>query len=549
MNTSKPATNFTSIDSEEALAEYLGVTLNKLRFFVRRSSDSLLYHMFTIPKSNNEFRAIHAPRKDLKAIQKQLALQLAKFYEPPLSVHGFISKRSIVTNASVHVGKQAVVSLDIKDFFPCISPQRIFGLLKRPPFNFSSHIAYCLSRILCTDFGLPQGSPASPVLANMICKNMDRKLMGFAKENGAFYTRYADDIVFSFGNKITFKKLFFKDGKFLIPDNLRAIIETYKGKKSFEINEEKVRYSVKSARQIVTGIVVNKKTNLPRKSYRYLRSALDHWRKYGLNNAVMSFFNTINPTDYQINIYEDIIYGHLAYYRMVLGETAFSSTPLMSLGSKFNELSSVRTFPISKPSDSIFLISTEADIDEMLAEGVGFFLQDVGIVTAKHLFDNARLDEDGACVVCVKSFFKNKEFKCRVWISKNRVHPDYDYIVIPLPERIRLQFGHIPPLKAAKVKSRIDDHIESFQLFIENRQLVDKKITGNVSKAPGVPNKYGPIANVDCEFTHGMSGGPVLDLNNAVVGIVHSGSEEGMISKFLSITEKFYFSPEKVDWL
>ena len=44
---------------------------------------------------------------------------------------------------------------------------------------------------------LPQGSPCSPILSNMVCINLDRRLSGLARRFRVDYTRYADDMTFS----------------------------------------------------------------------------------------------------------------------------------------------------------------------------------------------------------------------------------------------------------------------------------------------------------------------------------------------------------------
>ena len=121
---------------------------------------------------------------------------------------------------------------------------------------------------------LPQGSPSSPILTNIVCQSLDRKLYRLAKEYKLHYSRYADDITFS-GNCNVFQR----NGEFLC--KLRQIIE----QQNFTINEKKTRLQKKSQRQEVTGLVVSERVNVPRQYVRSLDNLLYIWERYGEANA------------------------------------------------------------------------------------------------------------------------------------------------------------------------------------------------------------------------------------------------------------------------
>ncbi|MFM7372884.1 MAG: reverse transcriptase domain-containing protein, partial [Sphaerospermopsis kisseleviana] len=103
----------------------------------------------------------------------------------------------MVTNAKNHCNKKFVLNLDIKDFFPTITQQRIRGVMMSPPYNLPSQIATTISHICCYEGKLPQGAPTSPIISNIVCAKLDSELRLLAKQNKCFYTRYADDITFS----------------------------------------------------------------------------------------------------------------------------------------------------------------------------------------------------------------------------------------------------------------------------------------------------------------------------------------------------------------
>lgn len=172
------------------------------------------YVSFTIPKASGEPRTITAPRLTLRRVQRQILDELLSKLPTHTAAHGFVKKRSVVTNAKPHESSQLVVKLDLKDFFPTISYHRVRGLLCR--YGFSPEVADTLAgltthRAVLSDGYvvwpgvLPQGAPTSPVLANLICRRLDSRLSGLAKRMGARYTRYADDLTFSFAKGLDHK--------------------------------------------------------------------------------------------------------------------------------------------------------------------------------------------------------------------------------------------------------------------------------------------------------------------------------------------------------
>lgn len=534
------------------IAERLGISVNKVAFFVNPKNEQELYHSFSIPKKSGGSRTISAPRKDLRKIQRKIGNWMAQQYQPPGCVHGFVPGKSIVSNASCHTKKQVIVSIDLEDFFPSITRQRVWGLLVRPPFSLDSETSYYLSCLLCASFGLPQGSPSSPIVSNMICQSLDRKLVSFANSYRAFYTRYADDITISFGNRRTFKNLFLgESGEFRIPQKLRDIIETHNGRSSFKINEEKTHFRYGSTRQSVTGIVVNnKRLNLKRNYYRFLRSCLHHWERDGIEDAAKSFFCVDIPTEYQVSIYEDVVRGSMEYYRMVLGDAALASSSLQKIGSRFNRQCNGKTFPVHELTDSLFLLAMEHENGEDLLEATAFILHGYGLITAKHTFSEAKSDSNGWYKVWIRSFMTGEEREAKIRISENRKNPDYDYIFVSIEDDPYQLFKKTAPLFKARVALIKQKSIYAYELIREeNRELSARQVSGVVLKPGGRPNQYGSLATVDCIFFHGMSGGPVFNEQSEVVGIVNSSSSEGARSKYFLIGNVDSALCEEMVWL
>jgi RNA-directed DNA polymerase len=128
-------------------------------------------------------------------------------------------------------------------------------------------VATVLAQIACHDNGLPQGSPCSPVISNLIGHLLDLRLCKLATRYGCTYSRYADDITFS-TNKPDFPSSIAEQAAgqvhtWEVGDQLRDIID----RTGFTINDSKTRMQYRSSRQDVTGLVVNKKVNI-RSEYR-----------------------------------------------------------------------------------------------------------------------------------------------------------------------------------------------------------------------------------------------------------------------------------------
>ncbi|MDP2804648.1 MAG: reverse transcriptase family protein, partial [Gallionellaceae bacterium] len=235
------------------------------------------YKTFTIAKRNGTPRIIHEPRLSLKVLQEKILAYLYMHAGPPKPcVHGFTPKRSIVTNAKMHCSPktQHLLNIDIEDFFPSITFYRVRGLLQKKPFEFSYEVATVLAH-LCTFNGvLPQGAPTSPMLANLTCRSLDRDLMNFAKRHRATYSRYADDITFSFSvrrsDSLPANLCSFDSGILTLGEELRAIFASH----SFRINPNKSRLSTRRHRLEVTGITINELPNIRRVFIDRIRGAI-----------------------------------------------------------------------------------------------------------------------------------------------------------------------------------------------------------------------------------------------------------------------------------
>ena len=165
------------------------------------------YIEFDIPKASGGTRRISAPRHALKTIQQTLLREILTKLPLHDACHGFVPGRSTVTNAEPHQGARVVIKMDLIDFFPSVHYRRVMGLFEH--YGYSYQVAGVLAGLTThrpvLDDGvvawpgvLPQGAPTSPAIANLVCRRLDMRLQGLADKAGARYTRYADDLTFSF---------------------------------------------------------------------------------------------------------------------------------------------------------------------------------------------------------------------------------------------------------------------------------------------------------------------------------------------------------------
>lgn len=302
---------------------YFPFTEKHLTYYCNPSHVYGRYTQFKIKKKTGGFRTITAPRNaSFKWLLRCVNIMLGAMYTPSDYAMGFTRGRSIVDNAQCHTGQNYVFNIDLKDFFPSIAQARVWGRLQTEPFNFPQEIASTLAGLCAmkdkADDGairyvLPQGAPTSPIITNMVCDTLDRRLAGLAKRFGVHYTRYADDITFS-----SMHNVYQENGEFRT--ELNRIIEG----QHFAINEAKTRLQKRGARQEVTGIIISDKVNVTKKYVRDLRNILYIWDRYGLAAAQSKFYSRYkvakghvkkgNPN--MVNVLD----GKLMYLKMVKGE-------------------------------------------------------------------------------------------------------------------------------------------------------------------------------------------------------------------------------------
>lgn len=261
-----------------SLARLLNFSPSALSYIIYKIPDDDKYQSKEIAKKSGGIRQLLVPCDRLKAVQRQLAallseceseLQKQRMPLPsnadPCSrsiAHGFKKGHSIASNARRHKNKSFVFNIDLKDFFPSINFGRVYGFFqKSKDYGLNKKVSAIIAQIACYKNCLPQGSPTSPVLSNMICHMLDIRLAQLSMRHKCYYTRYADDLTFSTSVKEFPIEIARRVGDdYVVGDILRSEIM----RAGFIINDNKTRMQFKPSRQTVTGLVVNQKVNVPR---------------------------------------------------------------------------------------------------------------------------------------------------------------------------------------------------------------------------------------------------------------------------------------------
>jgi retron-type reverse transcriptase len=296
----------TPIDSPAHMAELLELSGGQLEWLAdvkgleRTAAREQLrnYRYAIVPRRSGLARVIEAPKLRLKEVQRWILRETLDRVPVHEACHGFTAGRSVLTNAEPHVGRPAVLRLDLKDFFASVAARRVFGIFQLAGYKPSvAHLLtglctnvvpqgvwaamppvrdprlvqarFWLGRQLATPH-LPQGAPTSPALANLLAFRLDRRLSGLAAAAGSRYSRYADDLTFSGSLALRTQR-----------NRLEELVAEIAQDEGFTLNVGKSRLHVAASRQSVCGVVVNRRPNLARTEYDQLKAILHNARRYG----------------------------------------------------------------------------------------------------------------------------------------------------------------------------------------------------------------------------------------------------------------------------
>jgi len=240
------------------LCKHLHTNPKELRAICRtiRRRPGEYYHQFS--RVRNGKRRDHAkPVRRLRQIVDALKTLLNRVRLADC-LHGGIKDRSARTNAAPHVGKPMLVKFDIEDFFPNITNRMVYHMFVQR-LGCSPEVARCLTRLTTLNGCLPQGSPTSTVVANLVIEPLALRIEGLARQHGAAYRQFVDDGAISGPNHLS---------------ELVPLIKRIVAQEGFRTKDEKTYCVGASQEQVVTGCRVNRQLDIPSEKFREVRELM-----------------------------------------------------------------------------------------------------------------------------------------------------------------------------------------------------------------------------------------------------------------------------------
>jgi len=269
-----------------------------------------LYRTFHIPKSSGGLRRIDAPLPELMNALRELKtlFETHMFALYHTTAFAYVRGRSTIDALKRHQRNESkwFLKLDFADFFGSTTPEFVLSMLSKL-FPFSEIVKFPAARgelekalgLCFLNGGLPQGTPISPFITNVMMIALDHKISNSLRnfDNRRFvYTRYADDLLISC--KIDFNKDLVQQ---FVVDTLSEF------QAPFTIKREKTRYGSAAGRNWNLGLMLNGENQITigHKRKKEFKAMLDNY----MRNRRSS--NGWDRHDIQV------LSGLISYYRMV----------------------------------------------------------------------------------------------------------------------------------------------------------------------------------------------------------------------------------------
>lgn len=267
IKTKQEGTRFITFENDDIDADVKTYARNRIKDKLQllnlmyermKEHNDFSYNEYKIPKKKGGYREISEPNPSLKELQKQLYITLLQCHIfPNDKAYAYIDSRGTIDMAEYHKDSRFVVKMDLKNFFPSITKELLKTVLLR---NYAfviieQEIPRFLDRlceIACYKGSLPQGSPLSPYLSNILMVEFDHRILKHLQSKGIKYTRYADDMVFSSKKYCSIKFL-----TLLVQSTLKEVFGD-----AIKLNKEKTKQLKTTGRCYVVGVKINNQNNI-----------------------------------------------------------------------------------------------------------------------------------------------------------------------------------------------------------------------------------------------------------------------------------------------
>lgn len=217
----------------EHLANRLGYEVRKMAEVAQHVRK--YYRCFSIERKG-KVRPVRQATGALATLQGRIS-DLLQTLAWPEEFQGGIKQRSARTNAARHVGASHALQSDIKDFFPSVRPEMVYGAFVG--FGCSPDVARMLTRLTTFEHRVPQGARSSTMVANLVLWHRTfARAAGAAAARSATLTLYVDDLTVSGQRSLA---------------GLQSITESIFEQSGLPVKPEKTVVGVVTDRTVVTG--------------------------------------------------------------------------------------------------------------------------------------------------------------------------------------------------------------------------------------------------------------------------------------------------------
>jgi len=271
---------FLKINTTKELSYQLGLP----EAFLISTADNIdnCYRKFTDKDKKDKERIFYVANNNLKKIHQKIN-KLLDTLDYPINIQGGIAGRSIVTNASVHVGKKYVATYDIKNFFPSVNYRIIYKSFEKQ--KCTPEVCRMLTRLTTADGCLPQGFATSPKVSGLVLYKANFRIEKLLKPYSLVHTFWIDDLTISGNHPIKkFQKLLYKIFR----------------QESFSLHDDpkKAKITDSKQRQTCTGLVINQELNAKKALREKVRKELYLCKKFGVNNFLEEHNMSFNKDTY-----------------------------------------------------------------------------------------------------------------------------------------------------------------------------------------------------------------------------------------------------------